>query len=91
MKLEDNAPVSYVIGPQGTVLTLADLPSTNVKRWTIYRKAEIIAGIRGGLLSLEEACQRYKLTTEEFLSWQASIDEYGLAGLRTTRIQQYRH
>ena len=40
---------------------------------------------------IEEACQRYKLTTEEFLSWQASIDEYGLAGLRTTRIQQYRH
>ena len=35
--------------------------------------------------------QRVKLTTEEFLSWQASIDEYGLAGLRTTRIQQYRH
>jgi len=28
---------------------------------------------------------------EEFLSWQASIDEYGLAGLRTTRLQQYRH
>ena len=47
--------------------------------------------MRGGLLSLDEACQRYKLTVEEFLSWQASIDEYGLAGLRTTRIQQYRH
>ena len=27
---------------------------------------------------------------EEFLSWQASIDQHGLAGLRTTRIQQYR-
>jgi hypothetical protein len=51
----------------------------------------VVAAVRGGLLSLEEACQRYKLTTEEFLSWQASIDEYGLAGLRTTRIQQYRH
>ncbi|MEO0545526.1 MAG: DUF1153 domain-containing protein, partial [Pseudomonadota bacterium] len=24
-------------------------------------------------------------------SWQASIDDHGLAGLRTTRIQQYRH
>jgi hypothetical protein len=47
--------------------------------------------VRGGLLSLEEACQRYALTVEEYLSWQASIDEHGLAGLRTTRIQQYRH
>ena len=46
--------------------------------------------VRGGLLSLEEACSRYTLTVEEFLSWQASIDQHGLAGLRTTRIQQYR-
>ena len=46
--------------------------------------------VRGGLLSLEEACTRYTLTVEEFLSWQQSIDAHGLAGLRTTRIQQYR-
>ena len=49
-----------------------------------------MAAVRGGLLSLEEACQRYTLTVEEFLSWQQSIDDYGLAGLRTTRIQHYR-
>jgi len=30
------------------------------------------------------------LTIEEFLSWQKAIDRHGLAGLRTTRIQQYR-
>ncbi|MGE3145821.1 MAG: DUF1153 domain-containing protein, partial [Pseudorhodoplanes sp.] len=33
---------------------------------------------------------RNTLTTEAFLSWQFSIDQHGLAGLRTTRIQQYR-
>ena len=49
-----------------------------------------LAAVRGGLLSLEEACARYTLTVEEFLSWQYSIDQHGLAGLRTTRIQQYR-
>ena len=75
--------VSYVIGPDGSPLTLADLPPPSTRRWVIRRKAEVVAAVRGGLLSLEEACQRYKLTTEEFLSWQASIDEYGLAGLRT--------
>ena len=53
-------------------------------------KAEVVAAVRGGLLSLEEACSRYTLTVEEFLSWQYSIDQHGLAGLRTTRIQQYR-
>ena len=83
--------VKYVIGPDGSPLTIADLPPTNTRRWVIRRKAEVVAAVRGGLLSLDEACQRYKLTTEEFLSWQASIDEYGLAGLRTTRILQYRH
>jgi hypothetical protein len=80
----------YVIGPDGSPLTVADLPPTNTKRWVIRRKAEVVAAVRGGLLSLEEACARYTLTVEEYLSWQRSIDSHGLAGLRTTRIQQYR-
>ena len=83
--------VKYVIGPDGSPLTVADLPPQNTRRWVIRRKAEVVAAVRGGLLGLEEACNRYTLTVEEFLSWQASIDEHGLAGLRTTRIQQYRH
>ena len=82
--------VKYVIGPDGSPLTIADLPSVATRRWVIRRKAEVVAAVRGGLLSLEEACRRYTLTVEEFLSWQASIDEHGLAGRRTTRIQQYR-
>ena len=81
----------FVIGPDGSPLTIADLPPTSTRRWVIRRKAEVVAAVRGGLLSLEEACARCTLTIEEFLSWQASIDEHGLAGLRTTRIQQYRH
>ncbi len=83
--------IKYVIGPDGSPLTIADLPPADTRRWVIRRKAEVVAAVRGALLSLEEACQRYTLTVEEFLSWQSSIDEHGLAGLRTTRIQQYRH
>lgn len=82
--------VRYVIGPDGCPLTIADLPKQSTKRWVIRRKAEVVAAVRGGLLSLEEACERYKLTVEEFLSWQRSIDQHGLAGLRATRIQHYR-
>lgn len=82
--------VKYVIGPDGSPLTIADLPPTNTRRWVIRRKAEVVAAVRGGLLSLDEACSRYTLTVEEFLSWQMSIDQYGLAGLRTTQIQEYR-
>ncbi|WP_374308925.1 DUF1153 domain-containing protein [Methylocella sp.] len=80
----------YVIGPDGSPLTLSDLPPVSTKRWVIRRKAEVVAAVRGGLLSLEDACSRYTLTVDEFLSWQMSIDQHGLAGLRTTRIQQYR-
>lgn len=80
----------YVVGPDGSPLTLADLPSPDTKRWVIRRKAEVVAAVRGGLLSLDEACERYTLTVDEFLSWQRSIDRHGLAGLRATRIQDYR-
>ena len=84
------ARVKYVIGPDGSPLTVADLPPVSTKRWVIRRKAEVVAAVRGGLISLEEACNRYTLTVDEFLSWQMSSDQHGLAGLRTTRIQQYR-
>ncbi|HEY5338455.1 MAG TPA: DUF1153 domain-containing protein [Rhizomicrobium sp.] len=83
--------VSYVIGPDGSPLTLADLPPPGTKRWVIRRKAEVVAAVRGGLLSLDEACRRYTLTVEEFLAWQRAIDRHGLAGLRATRVQQYRN
>ena len=80
----------YVIGPTGAALTLADLPPPNTERWVIRRTAEVVAAVRGGLLSLDDACERYRLTSEEFLAWQKSIEQYGMQGLRTTRIQQYR-
>ena len=83
--------VSYVIGPDGSPLTLADLPPPSTRRWVIRRKAEVVAAVRGGLLSLDDACKRYTLTVEEFLAWQHAIDRFGLAGLRATRVQQYRN
>ena len=67
-----------------------DLPPPDTKRWVIRRKAEVVAGVRSGLISLEDACARYKLSVEEFLSWQRLIDRHGLRGLRATRLQDYR-
>ena len=80
----------YVIGPDGSPLTIADLPAPGTKRWVIRRKAEVVAAVRNGTISLEDACNRYKLSLEEFLSWQRLIDSHGLAGLRVTRLQDYR-
>jgi hypothetical protein len=54
----------------------------------IRRKAEVVVAVRGGLLSFDEACERYALTSEEFLSWQQAFDKHGLPGLRTTMQQE---
>ncbi len=81
---------SNVIGPAGKPLTLDDLPPPSTRRWVIRRKAEVVTAVRAGLPTLEEACERYNLSVEEFLSWQSLIDKHGMRGLRTTRLQQYR-
>ena len=89
MAVQQRGP-KYAIGPIGGPLTFADLPAPNTKRWVIRRKAWVVAAVRGGLLYIEEACDRYMLTVDEFLSWQFLIDQHGLAGLRTTHTQEYR-
>jgi hypothetical protein len=90
MFMTSPAPMRRVLAPDGTVLTLANLPSPDAQRWVASRKAIVVAAVRGGLLSMSEACARYRLTTEEFLSWQTQVDRNGLQGLRTTRLQEYR-
>ena len=66
------------------------LPPPNAKRWVVRRKAAVVAAVRGGAITIEEACRHYQLSEEEFLSWERAFEGHGLAGLRTTRVQQYR-
>ena len=86
---EDARPLS-VPGPLGQPITLETLPPANTRRWVVRRKAEVIAAIRGGLLTAAEACARYRLSPEELELWQDSLDRAGVPGLRVTRIQLYR-
>jgi hypothetical protein len=81
---------AQVIGPLGEPLTLDSLPPASTRRWVVRRKAEVVAAVNGGLLSVDEACERYDLTVEEFASWQRAIDRSGMPGLRVTRIQHYK-
>jgi Protein of unknown function (DUF1153) len=80
-------PVDYSAFPPTPAV---ELPSPNTKRWVVRRKAVVVAAVRSGALSLQEACRRYNLSVEEFLAWQRSIDRYGVPGLRVTRLQIYR-
>jgi hypothetical protein len=73
-----------------TRIPMVELPPADTKRWVPRRKAQVVAAVRSGALSLDEACERYALTVEEFLSWQRAIDRFGLQGLRATHAQEYR-
>ena len=76
---------AHVVGPDGDVLTIADLPPTDLVRWVPRRKAELVAAVCGGLISLSEACARYRLTPEEFSGWKKALEAGGLRGLEATR------
>jgi transposase-like protein len=69
---------------------MAELPPPNVKRWTIRRKAAVVTAVASGAITREDACRLYQLSEEELLSWQQALETHGLAGLRSTRLQQYR-
>ena len=85
-----NGKDAKLMGLLGQPLTLDDLPSPNTRRWVSRRKAQVVMAVHSGLLSIEEACQRYTLSLEEFMSWERLIENHGLAGLRATRVQLYR-
>ncbi len=82
--------IKHVVGPTGEPLSINDLPPSHTRRWVIRRKAEVVAAVRGGLLSIEGACTRYSISVEEYLAWERDIERHGLKGLRTTKLQQYR-
>lgn len=81
---------AQVIGPLGEPLTLDSLPAAGTTRWVVRRKAEVVAAVNGGLLTVDEVCDRYSLSVEEFAGWQRAVDRSGMPGLRVTRIQHYK-
>ena len=52
------------MGLLGEKLTKADLPPADTKRWTIRRKAQVVVAENGCLLTLDEACALYRVSTE---------------------------
>ncbi len=81
---------AHVIGPLGEQLTVDTLPPPSTTRWVVRRKAEVVAAVNGGMLNVDEVCERYGLTPEEFAGWQRAFDRIGVHGLRVTRIQHYK-
>lgn len=76
--------------PDGTVMTQADLPPAETRRWVARRKAAVVRGVLYGLITQEEALKRYALSEEEFFEWCQAIANHGEDALKTTSIQKYR-
>jgi hypothetical protein len=66
------------------------VPSPETERWTPGRKAAVINAVRQGLLTIEQACERYHLSVDEYRAWERDFDSHGEAGLRSTRVGIYR-
>ncbi|CUX81110.1 MAG: protein of unknown function DUF1153 [Roseibaca calidilacus] len=74
----------------GTVLTLADLPPSDTRRWVASRKAVVVQAVRAGLISRKAALERYELSDEEFDLWAKAVETHGVEALKVTALQKYR-
>ena len=74
----------------GTRLTRAELPPPETRRWVASRKERVVVAVAIGLLTLEEALQRYDLSHEEFELWRSAVERHGAGGLKVTSIQKIR-
>jgi hypothetical protein len=90
MRTDARREVTVIPGPNGAPLSLRNLPSSKTTRWVSQRKAEVVAAVHGGLLSMEEACLKCGLTREEFFAWERAFERLGVAGLKATAVQKYR-
>ena len=80
-----------VVEPEGTSRHLEALPSPHTQRWVMSRKLEVLAAVRSGRLSVEDARQRYAISMEELLSWKTAMDRFGPLGLSVTRDFRSKH
>lgn len=76
--------------PDGSMISRADLPPADTRRWVASRKAVVVKAVLYGLISEPEALERYALSAEEFALWRQAIETHGEKALRVTTIQKYR-
>lgn len=76
--------------PDGTIMTRADLPPANTRRWVASRKAAVVRGVLYGLITQSDALRKYGLSEEEFRSWIAAVADHGEDALKATALKKYR-
>lgn len=74
----------------GSVMTRADLPSTDTRRWVASRKGAVVRGVNSGLISRDEALEMYDLSEDELDEWLGAVQTFGEVALKSTLVQKYR-
>ena len=85
-----NSRPARIIGPLREIITRDTLPPANTTRWVASRKAQVVAAVESGLMTIDEVMLRYRLSLEEFYAWQRAMDRAGVSGLRVAWSQQDR-
>lgn len=70
--------------PDGSMMTRADLPPDNTRRWVASRKLAVVRGVIHGLITQDEAQEIYGLSEDEFREWISAVSRYGIKGLKAT-------
>ncbi|MBI5470666.1 DUF1153 domain-containing protein [Candidatus Kaiserbacteria bacterium] len=82
----------------GTVLTLEDLPpatwapgvSQDKYFWRSEDKANVVSAVNTNLISRDEAFERYRLSPEEYATWEKLVASHGRAGLHARSLRAVR-
>ena len=85
-----NSRPARIVGPLREIITRDTLPPGHTTRWVASRKAQVVAAVETGLMTIDEVMLRYRLSLEEFYSWQRAMDRAGVSGLRVAWSQQDR-
>jgi len=76
--------------PDGRILTRADLPAAETRRWVVSRKAVVVQAVDGGLITAEEAVEIWGLSDEELAAWRDAVARHGIGALKATALRRYR-
>lgn len=74
--------------PQNT--NTRSLPPRDTDRWVASRKAQVVAAVESGMLTVDEVLTRYNLSLAEFYGWKRAMERAGVSGLRVAWASQDR-
>ena len=74
----------------GRIMTRADLPDRDTRRWVASRKATLVRAVLYGLISQSEAQEWYGISEAEFAEWVRAVTLHGEEALKATATQKYR-